>query len=427
MTKLPEKYLERMRATLGAEFGAYLSALGEPPEKGLHINTVKCDEAVVDEALDLEKILGNCRRVKNGAPTRHPFYAAGLYYMQEPSAMLPVLSLGDITGLNVLDMCAAPGGKSSQLAAKLAEKGLLVSNEVDVGRALVLRENIVRMGYKNVVVTNMRPNVVADTFGGFFDIAVVDAPCSGEGMMRKEPEAARGWSEATVKACAARQKEILTCADRCLKEGGILLYSTCTFSEEEDEEVVAFAESMGYSVMEIPEEISALGRTCGVGIKLYPHLFGEGQFFCLLRKNSAASRAARLKKPYCNAVSEVSEIRKIVDVSENIARKNDMLFLPALNFDLPCLVNGVLLGRMEKGRFVPSHQLFTALGNQVREREDLPLGDERIAEYLAGEEIKGSAKGFCTVSAGGYVLGGGKGSGGVIKNHYPKSLRERRG
>ncbi len=426
MIRLPEKYIARMKATLCAEFDDYLAALSAPPTKGLHINTLKCDESAVGWA-DLERVSGNCRRVLSGAPARHPYYAAGLYYMQEPSAMLPVQALGDIAGLKVLDMCAAPGGKSSQLAIKLAGRGLLVANETEGSRALILRENITRMGYTNVVITSMRPSDVADTFGGAFDVVVVDAPCSGEGMMRKEPEAALGWSEANVRACAARQREILSSADRCLKEGGLLLYSTCTFAEEEDEANVRFISDLGYTVLPIPEEIAKLGSAAGGGVKFFPHKFGgEGQFFALLRKDSAGERAARLNRPYQAATAaEAADVRKVVDIEGRIVRKNDMLFLPALDFDLPCLANGVLLGRRVKDRFEPSHSLFTALGRAVRSRLDLPLGDERIAAYLAGEEIEGNAIGYCTITVDGYPLGGGKGSGGVIKNHYPKFLRIR--
>lgn len=414
-----------MKAALGDGFADYLEALGSAPKKGLHINTTKCDMGAVDGVLNLGEISGNCRRVTEGAPTRHPYYAAGLYYMQEPSAMLPVEALGRISGARVLDLCAAPGGKSSQLAVKLGGTGLLVSNEIESSRALILRENIIRMGYKNVVITSMRPNSLADTLGGYFDIVVADAPCSGEGMMRKEPEAAFNWSVAGVKACSARQKEILVSADKLLKEGGTLLYSTCTFAEEEDEEVVRFLEDMGYSVVDPPEHIAELGVNTGKGYKFYPHKFGgEGQFFCILKKNSEGEREVRLKKSYPAAsAAEIAEVKKIADVSGKIVKKNDMLFVPALDCDMPCLSNGVLLGRVEKCRFTPAHQLFTAMGDNAHEREDIPLGDRRIFAYLAGEEIEGAAKGWCAVSVNGYSLGGGKGSNGVIKNHYPKALR----
>ena len=217
MNGLPEKFLERMKARLGAEYGDYLAALDAPPVKGLHINTARCAVSVADGALPgLEKLpFGDgCRLVAEGRPTAHPYYAAGLYYMQEPSAMLPVSALAGLLpdGARVLDMCAAPGGKTSMLA-RMPETGLLVSNEIERSRALVLRENVVRMGYANVLAVSMRPDRAADAFGGFFDAAVVDAPCSGEGMMRKEPQAAANWSEANVRACAARQREILRSAD----------------------------------------------------------------------------------------------------------------------------------------------------------------------------------------------------------------------
>ncbi len=432
MNGLPEKFLERMKARLGAEYGDYLAALDAPPVKGLHINTARCAVSVADGALPgLEKLpFGDgCRLVAEGRPTAHPYYAAGLYYMQEPSAMLPVSALAGLLpdGARVLDMCAAPGGKTSMLA-RMPETGLLVSNEIERSRALVLRENVVRMGYANVLAVSMRPDRAADAFGGFFDAAVVDAPCSGEGMMRKEPQAAANWSEANVRACAARQREILRSADACLKEGGLLLYSTCTFSPEEDEGAAEYALSLGYEPVSAPESIRALGRPAGCGYIFYPHAFrGEGQFFCLLRKTGAARPEAK-PGARCRPASraELALVSDVMDVSGlGIASSDGMLFVPALRRELPCLVNGVMLGRAEKGRFTPAHQAFHAYGGRFRALE-LDVGDERVADYLAGREIAGEARGWVAVTAGGYALGGGKGSGGVVKNHYPKSLREER-
>lgn len=431
MIDLPEKFIRKMGAILGENLDDYLASLSLEPAKGLHINTVKCAPSAVDG--EVGGLTGlpfavNCRRVSVGArPTRHPYYAAGLYYMQEPSAMLPVAALGGLPeNAKVLDMCAAPGGKTSMLACALGGKGLLVANEIERSRASVLRENIVRLGYDNTVVTNMRPDGIASAFGGYFDVVVVDAPCSGEGMMRKEDEAAKNWSEANVRACAARQKEIAKSADACLKEGGTLLYSTCTFSPEEDEEVAEFIISLGYEALEPPAAVVDRGVKCGAGYKFFPHLFdGEGQYFCLFRKTSAGAAPVRLKKSYARAsAAEIRAVSEILDVSGlSVAKKDDMLFVPALWHDSPCLTNGVMLGRLEKGRFVPAHQLFTAMQSRLNSIVDLPLGDARIEAYLGGAEIEGDARGYVGVAAGGYVLGGGKGSGGVIKNHYPKGLR----
>lgn len=430
--ELPEKYIARMKAQLGAEMPAYLAALAEPPVKGLHINTVKCDAAAVDNSvIGPEKLAAgeNLRVVAEGRPARHPYHAAGLFYMQEPSAMLPVAALEVPTGAWVLDMCAAPGGKSSQLAVKLNGSGLLVANEIERPRAEVLRENIVRMGYRNALVTNFRPDLLAAAFGGVFDIVVVDAPCSGEGMLRKEPQAAADWSEANVRACAARQKEIVKSADACLKEGGTLLYSTCTFSDEEDEEVARFVLSLGYEPIQPPARVTEGGVTDGIGLRFYPHrVRGEGQYFCLFRKVSAGAPAAKAGKAYNAAPKRaLAAIDKVIDMDGlTVAEKDGLLFAPAYGRALPCLADGVMLGRLEKdGRFTPAHGLFTACGDCVRARVDLPCGDARIAAYLAGQELAADADGWCAVCVDGYALGGGKGSGGRIKNHYPKHLRLR--
>lgn len=431
MIDLPEKFIRRMGELLGDRLGDYLAALGRAPAKGLHINTVKCDPSVVDAAVDglgKTSFADNCRFVAaESRPTRHPYYAAGLYYMQEPSAMLPVAALGRLgSGTRVLDMCAAPGGKTSMLACALGGQGLLVSNEIERSRAVVLRENVVRMGYGNTVITSMRPDGLAAAFGEYFDVVVADAPCSGEGMMRKEEEAARNWSEANVRACAARQKEIVRSADACLKRGGTLLYSTCTFSPEEDEEVAGFVISLGYEPIEPPAAVTECGVKCGAGYKFFPHLFdGEGQYFCMFRKISDGTGAVRPKKPYARAsAADKRAVGEVADISGlDIAKKDDMLFVPALWSDMPCLANGIMLGRLEKGRFVPAHQLFASMRSRLNSIIDLPLGSDEIGAYLGGAEIAGNARGYCGVAAGGYVLGGGKGSGGVIKNHYPKGLR----
>lgn len=429
MTTLPERFVARVRAALGKEAEDYFAALDAPPAHGLHINVRKCRAEEVDSAFDLREILPGApvRRVLSGRPSAHPFHAAGLYYMQEPSAMLPVSALDVPEGARVLDMCASPGGKSSQLACAL-RGGLLVSNEIDRSRAEILRENIVRMGYDNVTVLSMRPDRVASLFGGFFDVVVVDAPCSGEGMIRKEPQVLRDLTDAGIRACASRQRSILESAAACLREGGTLLYSTCTFAPEEDEDNAEYILSLGFETLPVPPEIASEGREARLGVKFMPHFFeGEGQYFCLFRKTSPAACVMHEKKRAfreasaraLRALDEVLDVRGL-----NVCERDGMLFAPALFSDLPCLVNGVMLGHMEKdGRFTPSHQLFTALGDRCRSVLSLAPDDPRVAEYLAGREIAGDVRGRCAVAVNGHALGGGKGSGGVVKNNYPKNLR----
>lgn len=429
MANLPEKFITRMKSTLGSSYADYERAMNESPSKALHLSSAVVgdrEDYVVDRVGGLQKLpFPLCYAVGEGRPASLVYHAVGAYYIQEPSAMLPVASVDIPRGAKVLDMCASPGGKSSLLASRMKGDGLLVSNEIDRARALVLRENLVRTGYVNTVITNMRPTAVADTFGGFFDVVLVDAPCSGEGMFRKEAEAVLNWSEANVKACAHRQKEIVKSADECLKEGGTLVYSTCTFSKEEDEEVVDYLLSIGYELISPPEWVEKLGVNTGKGYKFYPHIFGEGQFFALLRKTGDSRPSVRMKKQLSRASSTLQKaVSEVVTIS-GVCQKDDMLFLPALGFDLPCLMNGVLLGKTEKGRFIPSHNLFSALGSQCINKLDLAPTDPRLSAYLRGEEISALVHGWCAVLADGFPLGGGKGSGGgVVKNHYPKNLRK---
>lgn len=423
---LPEKFKERMKAALGEkEFAEYAAAMECPPVKGLHVNVLKAGAGEAESVAALERLPygENCYIVKDGKPTLHPYYRAGLYYMQEPSAMLPIAYAPIERGMRVLDMCAAPGGKSSQAAIKLGGEGLLVSNEIDRKRALVLRENIVTLGYTNTVVTNMRPDALARTFGAYFDAVIVDAPCSGEGMFRKEKQAVLDWSEQNVRACAARQRDILGSADECLREGGLLVYSTCTFSPEEDEENVKFLAGRGYEIVSC--DVKG-GASEGFGYKFYPHrTAGEGQFFCLLRKTRpSVSPSRRLPKLRCAQKRERELLGDFMDVGGlDVARKGDMLFAYALDADVPCLVNGVLLAEIGRdGRLTPAHQ-SAALASRFRASMNMSADDARVATYLRGEEIAGDVKGWCVVCADGHALGVGKGSCGVIKNRYPKHLR----
>ena len=425
-----DAYIEEVKRRLGGEAEEYIAALSERPKKGLHLNPVKAAGIDISSlGFEVKKLPygEECYEVLGGSPTAHPYYRAGLYYMQEPTAMLPV-SYADIPeGAKVLDMCAAPGGKSSMAAGRLRGSGLLVSNDADRSRAETLRENIVASGYANVLVTNMRAEKLPEAFGCAFDVVIVDAPCSGEGMMRKEPQAALDWSRKNVEACAERQKRILLAADGCLKEGGLLVYSTCTFAEEEDEDNARFMLARGYEEETLSDPYLAAARR-EIGYKFYPHRYpGEGQYFCLLRKRASGGAEARHKKLARAGKSDLAKLAEVMDVSGvEIARVGNMLVSHALDADMPCLMNGVLIASEERdGRLTFSHQAATAFGDRFYEREDIPLGDDRIAAYLRGEEISGYARGVCAVCAGGHALGIGKGVGGVIKNKYPKNLRVR--
>ena len=409
-------------------------------------------------------------------------------------------------GEQILDLCAAPGGKSTHLAGKMGGQGLLVCNEIHPARAKILSQNIERLGVKNAVVTNMDPFQLAPAFPEFFDGIVVDAPCSGEGMFRKEPVARQQHCEALVKQCAELGAEILDCAAAVLAPGGQLVYSTCTFAPEEDEgQVAAFlqrhpeftlADALGNVDYTFGSEGEA-NRTGGLPLdvskvrRIWPCQGGEGHFMARLVKAGtprvlpaegeytaeeqlwlAAAETAGKKakgkggKPAKAADARASRrenVRACREAVQGEKRSREAQagetspaqslavwhafagqYFPALA-DRPAVVHGggvllpvpfpqtnlhvlragVFVGSVQKGRFVPEHHLFTAFGAQCVNREELTLDDPRCVEYLSGREVEAriAADGWCCVTVDGWPLGGGKVSGGRVKNHYPKALR----
>lgn len=360
--QLPQHFLDRMRAQLGDEFEAFLASYDKPYRSALRINALKLDEAepCVDTTMDDGSF--DCEYVKqmllsSGAvtglepvpwckegfyygesdrPGKHPLHDAGLYYIQEPSAMSVAAKAEAKPGMRVLDLCAAPGGKTTALAAAMQGEGLLVANEIMPARAKVLSQNVERMGIRNCIVTNESPAELASHFPMFFDLIVVDAPCSGEGMFRKEPDALTCWSEANVSMCANRQREILTSALSMLASGGRLVYSTCTFAEEEDEEIVSWLTgAQGYSnskqSSDIVDDITATDPITHLRVisteKFYPHkLDGEGHFVAVLQDVSeaapreASSKSQKKKARLDDLVITWNDVKPEI-VSEDFIRK----------------------------------------------------------------------------------------------------------
>jgi NOL1/NOP2/sun family putative RNA methylase len=355
---------------------------------------------------------------------RHPYHFAGLYYSQEPSAMSVAPLLDVRAGERVLDLCAAPGGKSTQIAQALGGKGLLVANEINGNRASVLSQNVERLGVKNGVVLNASPAALAARFEGYFDKILVDAPCSGEGMFKKnEKEAVENWSEENVALCAARQAEILRSAAAMLCAGGRLVYSTCTFAPEEDEgQIASFLATM--PEFELVEEK-----------KLYPHeVEGEGHFYAVLQKVSGIRRASAA--PIKSNLSKKEGALFSAFCKENLAaelpsgvlyKAGDMLYLlPEGMFGLeklPVLRAGIRLGEFLKDRFEPAHSWAMCLKVEEVNRV-VRLGVSESEKYLRGETVEADViNGWCLVCVDNYPLGWGKATGGVVKNHYPKGLR----
>lgn len=378
-------------------------------------------------------------------PGRHPYHHAGVFYAQEPSAAAPAALLDVQPGQKVLDLCAAPGGKASQLAGALAGQGILVANEYAPGRARILKSNLERMGVANALVLNETPAHVAAAFPAYFDRVLVDAPCSGEGMFRKEPEAERQHSEALVRQCAALGREILEDAAACLAPGGLMVYSTCTFAPQEDEgQVGAFlARHPEFEPVDLqclpfgspgeparsPDAPFDAARTR----RIYPCHGGEGHFMALLRKKAEAGGGAA-PKPAAHAVPPapcaefLCRYFPVLAGTQAILAGDTVYLLP---HGLPAwgrlrlMRAGVEAGKLIKGRFEPAHGLFMAFGTACRNAERLALDDPRTAAWLRGEEISAATagNGYCAVLVDGFPLGGGKVSGGRVKNRYPRGLR----
>ena len=449
---MPKEFFEqRERKLLGERYETLYSAPSKTAARGVTVNLLRCTPewfaahaglAVSPSPFCSAGLLIEDPAVKLG---RHPYHHAGAFYSQEPSASAPAAMLDVQPGMKVLDLCAAPGGKSSQLAAALGGKGLLVSNEYDGGRAVILRQNLERMGVANAVVLNETPVRIAATLPGFFDRILVDAPCSGEGMFRKEPQALAQHGTGLVAQCAALGSEILDAAASCLATGGVLVYSTCTFAPEEDEgQVGAFlARHPEFELLPWPDGFGSPGETnrCGEHPfaaektrRIWPCQGGEGHFMAKLRKvapaetkKTARVKTAKAAKP--NAAWQAFAGEYFPQLAGLPAMQlEDMVLLmpeemPALK--LHVLRAGVLAGTVQKNRFVPAHHLFTAFGAGCTNREELTLEDDRTQAWLRGEEIEThtAQNGWCCVTVDGMPLSGGKVSGGKVKNHLPKALR----
>lgn len=457
---LPEQFLERMKGMLGEEFEAFRESLGQEKYQGLRINTLKgaeCREKA-EEAFHLAPIPwadNGFYYEKDDQPGKHPYHEAGVYYIQEPSAMAPVTLLEAKPGEHILDLCAAPGGKSTQIGAAMAGKGLLVCNEIHPARAKILSENVERMGIRNACVTNETPARLADFFPEYFDRILVDAPCSGEGMFRKNEVACEEWSLENVQLCGERQDEILECAARMLRPGGRLVYSTCTFAPTENEGSISrFLEKhKEFSIVPIDKE--TLGIT-GDGVaeyvenpapgiegtlRLWPHrLKGEGHYAAVLVKEGTVLAGVTPMVPsgFQKGISEkdLTEYRQFakenlrVDLQGTFMKFGDNLYLAPDNLPnlkgLKVLRPGLHIGTMKKKRFEPSHALALALSAEdVVYSYSLEASENRIREYLNGQTFPAEGeKGWYLICADGFSTGWGKLAGGIMKNHYPKGLRK---
>ncbi len=471
-----------MRPLLGDEYDNFIESYNAPSYRGLRFNPLKVTpdkyEEIMKEACGTENPPEQVPWCDEGfyfgddsRPGIHPYHAAGLYYIQEPSAMLPGRLACDIIDdiierkghIRVLDMCAAPGGKATQAAGHIGDKGILIANEPVPGRARILSQNIERMGIKNAVTVCEMPDKLANVFPGFFDLVIVDAPCSGEGMFRKDETAIAEWSPENVDLCVSRGREILEAAHRCLAHDGYIVYSTCTYEPAENEDAVKWfiGEHSRYQVMTIP--VAGLAPSSDGTYRIWPHrVKGEGHFAAVLKSGDAPdiSDADHGKTEATETVS-VPELtydrglpKEAVKLLEQFAGDNltdggrsilgGRVFTYGDNIyvvpeELAQYVKGtdksrtlrieragLHIGELKKGRLEPSHSLAMALSSGMCIRaQELAPGDDRVLKYLRGESIAcdETFKGYAVVCVNGYPLGWGKASGGMLKNHYPKGLR----
>ncbi len=486
--KLPEAFTERMQAMLKDEYDDFIASYEAESIHGLRMNPLKYTGGRLD-MFTLEQVPWCAEGFyypEDERPGKHPYHEAGVYYIQEPSAMLVGVLAEALPGEKVLDLCAAPGGKTTHLAGHMNGQGLLWSNEIHPARAKILSQNVERLGITNCVVSNETAERLADRLPCFFDKIVVDAPCSGEGMFRKNPEACDEWSLLNVELCANRQQDILNEADRMLKSGGLLIYSTCTFAPEENEKTIEkfIKEHDEYSIVNIElKPISGAKEEYGMPVagwcewsdagmteirntfRLWPHLLkGEGHFAAVLKKGGNISCSWDNEKNQASdagfTAGEMKSGRKGKDRGKVKTAGNDVNIKQAAGLfeqftgecldkdfngrytlfgenlyvtpegmpdisGLKILRPGLHVGTKKKDRFEPSHALALSLKpDEAKNCLKLTHDDSRVYSYLRGESIEADLnKGWVLVCVDDYSLGWGKASQGTVKNHYPKGLR----
>ncbi len=444
--QLPESFLQRMQELLGEEYPAFLAAYDKPHYKGVRLNPLKCTQETLEQhfpgSLRPSPFSPLCFYSETEKVGSLPLHHAGAFYSQEPSAASAVTLLAPEPGERVLDLCAAPGGKSTQIAGLLKGQGLLWSNEIVRSRATVLLSNMERLGVGNAVVSSCHPETLCSRLAGFFDKVLVDAPCSGEGMFRRDSQAVTEWSEEHVKACAQRQLAILHSAAQAVREGGVLVYSTCTFSPEENEGVIRrFLEEEPAFVLESPGVSFGRKTEALDAVRIYPMDGGEGHFAARLRRvgeNPACPASAKLPPEKGEGFRMVRELLGNIFSQlpkGPLVQVGDRFFLMPEGMPeyagLGVLRAGVEVAVLKGKRAEPAHGLFMAARpEELNWCVSFSCDSPEIAAFLRGEELgveldapNGS---YVGVAVEGMVTGFGKYSGGRLKNHYPKGLRNKK-
>lgn len=456
MITLPQEFLSRMKELLGSEYNEFLSSYDAPRQLGLRVNTLKISPAELKSSVPFH--LHEIPWTSNGfyygedcRPAQHPFYNCGLYYLQEPSAMTPATLLPVEPGDSVLDLCAAPGGKATELGARLRGEGLLVANDISNSRAKALLRNLELFGISNAFVTNEYPEKLSRFFPEYFNKILIDAPCSGEGMFRKEPAVAKAWTPDKPDTCAKMQREIVSQAIEMLTPGGLMLYSTCTFAPIENEGTISYILD-NFPEMELQEISGHATFDSGVPdwgngspeltkcLRIWPHHSeGEGHFIALLKKKGTPYQPARKAEGKISKTDKplleefFSSFFSPLPWEQVEVRGGKAYLLPPMDVKLSgvhFLRNGLFLGELKKNRFEPSQQLALASKKQdFISCLNMEPDDDRISRYLKGETLMVSddecanKKGWQLVCVGGYPLGWGKLVNGILKNKYPSGWR----
>lgn len=459
MPKLPEDFIKKYTKLLGKSKADHLfKAINENSKNAFRINSLKENKTLSYDLNEKIPLIPNAYYGKISG--KDPEWVSGTVYSQEPAAMFPAFFLEVQPGEKILDLCAAPGGKSTAIGSQLKGQGFLLANEISLSRAKILRENLERWGITNALITSEKPEKLTKYFSQYFDKILVDAPCSGEGMFRKDPKAIEYWSQDYVLFCQQRQKEILSSAVQMLKPGGKLIYSTCTFSPEENEQIVSWlTKTFDFTILPLKineryiepghPEWSDNNIELTKTARFWPTAnIGEGQYVAKLRLerkmnaqfSASTSKKSDHKKQHKSALtkSDMHLISSVLDrfnlpsAIENWQFKcqvhNNHVFIPALITNsashLKILSNGIELGILKKKRFEPGHQLAMVLASQEQNRV-VDLSSSNYLKYLHGEAIRTDSDetGFILVSFKHFILGFGKVSNHMIKNYYPKGLR----
>lgn len=471
MADLPQSFLDSMKEILGEDYEAFLAGFDGQRQYGLRVNTLKMNLEEFERIAPFH--LKKVPWISNGyfyeaedVPAKHPFYSAGLYYLQEPSAMTPASRLKVQPGERVLDLCAAPGGKATELGAALQGEGLLVANDINTARARALLRNLELFGISNSFVTNEPPHVLAERFPEFFHKIMVDAPCSGEGMFRKNPAVVDSWQEKGPEYFSKLQREIIVQAADMLLPGGMMFYSTCTFSplenektithllkERPDMEVIPMEDYEGFAEGLTSYRGEVFDESCKLCRRIWPHkMSGEGHFMALLHKKSGTQQQVQQtvsqssiwwekckglnKEQKAAAEDFFSHVNIAYDGKRIDVRGDNLYYLPAPKYDgrgLHFLRNGLFMGEFKKKRFEPSQPFALALHAQDFDQVlAFPADDERLSRYLRGETLDVSdliagekkRKGWQLVMVAGHPLGFGKLVNNNLKNKYPAGWRK---